>query len=171
MRMETYNKWVGRRFGKLTVISLNEYRNGNYTWHCACDCGKTKLASRTYLLQSKNPSCGCARANPDAYVRTIYTRYVRQAKERSIPWNLSQAEVSEIVKKKCIYCGEYPANVDSKSKRKYNGIDRLDSKKGYEKGNCYACCITCNRAKSDRSLSEFHRWIVQVYEHSIADRS
>lgn len=55
---------VGRRFGKLTVISLYETSKARrhilYSWLCRCDCGNEKVRSTTYLLVSKSvQSCGC----------------------------------------------------------------------------------------------------------------
>ncbi len=51
--------YVGRRFGRLTVIE------DIYAWPektrelCRCDCGETKVASRDSLLCGKVQSCGC----------------------------------------------------------------------------------------------------------------
>lgn len=59
----TLQDLVGKKFGKLTVLSLNE---DNYSakkekiWDCKCDCGNFITVSGDYL-RSKNitPSCGC----------------------------------------------------------------------------------------------------------------
>lgn len=173
MRVRTYKKWVGLKFGKLTVVSLSiEDTKGNHEWNCICDCGNTKITSRTYLLQSPKPSCGCINGkDPEVPFRIVVGRYKRQAKERNIEWNLKTEDAIRFMKQTCIHCGSEPSNVDSRTKQKYNGIDRLDPAKGYEKDNCRACCIKCNRAKSDMTLTEFHEWLVRTYEHSLIDRN
>lgn len=169
MKMKTYKRWVGKKFGLLTIISENDYYDGIRKWYCACDCGKTCVRYHSYLLQSPKPSCGCAQRDPRAGLNAVFHRYRRQAEERSISWNLKKDQVFEIISKSCIYCGEPPSNIECASKRKYNGIDRLDSKKGYERGNVFACCIRCNRAKSDMTLQEFEKWVEQVHQHLLKD--
>jgi hypothetical protein len=49
----------------------------------------------------------------------------------------------------------------------YNGIDRVDSTKGYFNENVVSCCKVCNRAKSNLSLDEFKEWISKVYLKTI----
>ena len=50
---------------------------------------------------------------------------------------------------------------------KYNGIDRVDNKIGYELDNCVSCCIKCNKAKSYFGQDEFLNHIKKIYKHSI----
>ena len=71
----------------------------------------------------------------------------------------------------CFYCGNKP-NQTIKAKGHngdfvYNGIDRIDSSKGYVKGNVVPCCGRCNEAKMAISHKEFLSWVEQVYSHSI----
>jgi hypothetical protein len=37
----------------------------------------------------------------------------------------------------------------------YNGIDRIDNARGYERDNIVPCCKFCNRAKSAMPQKEF----------------
>lgn len=55
---------VGKRFGKLTVISRNyeKGRPGITYWNCQCDCGNTKIVSGANLRRTDGQgtvSCGC----------------------------------------------------------------------------------------------------------------
>ena len=50
---------------------------------------------------------------------------------------------------------------------KINGIDRIDSNKGYSFDNVVACCKYCNGAKNTMTQEEFKEWIKRVYEHYI----
>ena len=54
---------VGKKFGKLTVISLNEERskNGVLYWNCLCDCGNTFVASGSNLKNGNASHCGCSK--------------------------------------------------------------------------------------------------------------
>lgn len=53
---------IGRRFGKLVVLSYSESAKskGYYgSYNCICDCGETIVVSRVDLLRGKMKSCGC----------------------------------------------------------------------------------------------------------------
>lgn len=55
---------VGKRFGHLTVTSLNEKRakNGMLRWNCVCDCGNTVVAQGSNLKSGKAWHCGCQKS-------------------------------------------------------------------------------------------------------------
>lgn len=50
---------------------------------------------------------------------------------------------------------------------KHNGIDRVDSSKGYTLDNCVPCCSKCNYAKHEMSVEEFKEYITNVYQKLI----
>ena len=53
---------TGRRFGKLTVISLVEYKpNSKSKWLCHCDCGNLHIVQHSNLVSEHIRSCGCLR--------------------------------------------------------------------------------------------------------------
>ena len=60
---------------------------------------------------------------------------------------------------KCHYCG--------KEQTKGNGIDRIDSSKGYNKDNILPCCRTCNVMKMAHSYSDFLKHISTIYKNLI----
>lgn len=45
-----------------------------------------------------------------------------------------------------------------------NGIDRVDSDRGYEPDNCVSCCRHCNVMKNGYTRDEFFQQIKGVYE-------
>lgn len=55
-----YQNLTGKRFGRLTVISIAG-RNpmGKITWNCVCDCGGKATATSAQLLARYKKSCGC----------------------------------------------------------------------------------------------------------------
>jgi hypothetical protein len=57
---------VGRRFGRLTVISFAETRAKRAFWLCQCKCGTEKIISGDCLRQSLVKSCGCLRRETTA---------------------------------------------------------------------------------------------------------
>jgi len=54
---------IGKKFGKLTVLSYDCIKDHRTWWNCRCDCGDYTLASRKYLLgkthRGREISCGC----------------------------------------------------------------------------------------------------------------
>lgn len=60
------NKWIGRRFDKLTVVSCDEtIPPKNYVYlNCVCDCGNKININKDVVLtknrNSENISCGCS---------------------------------------------------------------------------------------------------------------
>lgn len=50
----------GRRFGRLTVISLADKQTGGHAkWNCLCDCGNMTIANSGDLKSEQKQSCGC----------------------------------------------------------------------------------------------------------------
>ena len=68
--------------------------------------------------------------------------YKKNAKKRNIDFNLTKEDFYFLTQQKCHYCGDM---------KEYNGIDRIDSNKGYELNNCVPCCEICNKMKLDYS--------------------
>lgn len=118
----------------------------------------------------------------------IYTYYKNKiendnnrpgAKYKTFELNLQ--EYSNLIHSDCYYCGAKPTddNIWNKSgKRKcdtetifINGVDRIDSDKGYTIDNCVPCCPTCNRIKSDLPQDVFYNQIKKIYLKRFNDQS
>lgn len=57
---------TGKKFGKLTVIGLDESRQTRKTyWICQCECGGIKSARSDSLLCGAIKSCGCMKKEQD----------------------------------------------------------------------------------------------------------
>ena len=76
-----------------------------------------------------------------------YNTYKKNAKSRNINFLLSKKDFEEITSQPCYYCGDFSKG--------HNGIDRYDSKKGYEKENCVPCCEMCNKMKLDYNIDDW----------------
>ena len=99
----------------------------------------------------------------------LYSNYVKNAKRRNIPFNLTLDEVKHIIHQPCHYCGAIESDTFSNRDRgyliKHNGMDRVDCVKGYEVGNIVPCCKVCNFAKHTMTQNEFYDWIKRVANH------
>jgi hypothetical protein len=182
MNSDMILKMLNNKFNKLTVLGFShkEARAGHYRsyWKCKCDCGKGVLVEHYHLVDGHTKSCGCIkvykRASGDSGLKYLYKIYRAGAKSRDKKFDLTIEDVKIITSKNCYYCGEEPSgtSIMSKSRNdkfteyrsyKYNGIDRVDSNKGYEKGNVVPCCKWCNIAKSNNTAEEFKEHISKMY--------
>lgn len=51
--------FIGRKFGKLTVVEYAGKKSGMHRWRCQCDCGQESIVGQTLLQSGKTQSCGC----------------------------------------------------------------------------------------------------------------
>ena len=65
---------TGKRYGHLTVLSL-EYKDiqGSH-WRCKCDCG-AEIVTRVSALRSGTISCGCVRSRGEQQVASLLSNY------------------------------------------------------------------------------------------------
>ena len=69
---------VGEKYGKLTVVSLNEEktRNGVLFWNCLCECGNKYIARGSNLKSGKSTHCGCSRKEyPNNFIDLTGRKY------------------------------------------------------------------------------------------------
>jgi len=168
---------TGKRYGILLVIECANHTvgNGNMTWVCKCDCGEVTLASGNSLRTGHTTSCGCQRGSPlphgEGSFNELYGRYKARAENNNRCFELTKEEFSKLTKQECVYCGKLPEQGNSDYRYRngsyiYNGIDRVDSSKGYTLENCVACCGQCNKALN-YSKKDFLEWVERVYSYSI----
>lgn len=85
--------------------------------------------------------------------------------------DLSLNDFSNLIQKNCHYCNAEPSNTFNYKQKhfsftlKYNGLDRINSSKGYIYGNVVSCCKKCNIAKSDLSYLDFLNLIKRIYKN------
>jgi hypothetical protein len=156
-------------------------------WLCKCDCGGEIIVTGHQLRRGYTASCGHCHENGLPLIRkngvvarlppgeSAFNRWVygmkRAAKLRGFEWDLDKDFVRVLSKQPCHYCGVEPMQVfmryDMNGGYIYNGLDRVDSERGYTKDNVVPCCGTCNFCKSTIPVEDFRDWIVRVYSHWI----
>lgn len=59
----TKHKYIGEKFGKLTVIKLHTKRNSQneQQWVCECECGNKHVTASRNLVSGDTISCGCSK--------------------------------------------------------------------------------------------------------------
>ena len=178
---------TGQVFGRLIPIRPTNKRNssGSIMWECECQCKlkKTILASTSNLRKGATRSCGClvkeacsknlhkaqqSRKLPEGHAarNNFLSLYKIGARRKNLEWTLTDERAFILAEQNCYYCGEPPSQVIkpkyANGKYIHNGIDRVDSSKGYIENNCVPCCKTCNWAKRAMTQKDFYDWIARV---------
>jgi len=176
---EDVSKFIGRKFGRLTVVSLLPLTGKGRIWKCTCDCGKEKEARSCSLLNGDIKSCGCLHDDSakkslpsgESGARHLYGNYVCSARKRKIDFKLSYKEFKNLTSKNCVYCGASPNYISKSYNAKnshsfyhYNGIDRTDPSKGYTISNVEPCCKICNTMKWTLSRENFLKHIAKIFK-------
>lgn len=122
-----------------------------------CGHEQIKLYNKTNWL-SHNGCNRCIASFDDPKLNKHKNAYKNNAKNRNLSWELTDEQFFNLVTGKCVYCGQ---------SHKYNGIDRIDSNKGYTIDNCVSCCSWCNTMKLDKSVNEFLEHVKAIYQYNL----
>jgi transposase len=159
---------AGAKFGDWTATgeSRRQGKKKQFYIEVTCVCG-TIYWRELSLLRSRvrqgRPQ-GCMRCRHMKHGEQTIGSYMRAIHRTKCPWmTLNQSEV--LAKQACFYCGAEPQN-QAKCPRTvvenfhgvYQGIDEVVYGAGHTIGNILPCCITCNKAKNNRSLDVFCAW-------------
>lgn len=175
---------IGARLGKLTIIGTGrrQRKAGREVWgyKVKCDCGKLGFRPTSDLIGKKckidRLSCGCIRIGhtskrwtgvgemPGSY----YCAIKAGAKVRSIKFSITKEYIYKLYRrqgKRCAITGE--PIVFTRTRKGWNGasLDRIDSTKGYVKGNVQWVLPSVNIIKMDYSMEEFIRTCKLVVKH------
>lgn len=73
---------TGNHYGRLTVITRAENKNGQAYWKCKCECGNVITTRGTSLRKGITLSCGCL-------LKEISKRTIKEAQKANIQHNMS----------------------------------------------------------------------------------
>lgn len=181
---------TGLRFGRLMPIKISDIRGNKnqIRWECICDCGNNHLVTAESLRSGKSKSCGCYAAESRkskidrelALYKNLYS-HIKTKNKKYVGNIIGFEEFVFLSKQECYYCGEKPSHIinDFRHDRNdlsihikvsdtvvyYNGLDRIDSNKGYSIDNVVPCCRKCNVSKLDRKQEDFYKWVNQIYNN------
>jgi hypothetical protein len=173
-----------KKFGELIALEYVQHttKKGRtyYVWKCLCSCGEYSFSRTSDLRSGSKTKCKkCAdhissqkRILPDdkSIFNRIFRTYKRNAKNRNLTFELNQNDFEKLLKLPCFYCNEDPMSYKGDNNISYgefkrNGIDRIDSKKGYSIDNVITCCKFCNQSKNDMTKEEFVNWIIKTFNN------
>ena len=163
----------------LTVLGRATNKERAIRWVCECDCGSFSRPRGAALRTGVTLSCGCivggnnSLPEGEAAFNNLFNQYLFSARKRNLSFELSKDQLRSLTKEDCYYCGREPSNVFTHARCNgvyiYNGVDRLDSDKGYVNGNVVSCCKECNFAKQTSSVQEFLAMVKRIYEKHIKE--
>lgn len=167
----------GQVFGRLTVLNRDEKdkNKSGYKYLCKCECGNISSVRGDGLKRGSVKSCGCYHAQraSETHIKDdlemLYNRlmssYKSNARRRDLNFDLTKSQFIVLVKQDCYYCGSEPKELQwsiVRSKEHVNGVDRIDSSKGYSLENCRSCCSICNWMKNTMSSEDFLSHIFKI---------
>ena len=141
-------RFIGQRFGRLTVIERAPNRPGNTCaiWRCICDCGNEKLKSSHDLKRAHAPSCGCW--GQERIAASVRTHGQIDSKEYYC-WAAIKQRCHNTKNEMYHYYGDRGIEVCARWRDSFEAfledmgespsgtsIDRIDNNGNYEPGNC-----------------------------------
>lgn len=183
---------TGQKFTRLEVLEFAYMKSHCAYWKCKCDCGNISIVNGVDLRRGDQDgkgtkSCGCLAIEKSGKVHTgnkyaakeymeasknrIFDSYKASAKKRNISFELTFNEFILLTSQNCYYDGTPPSQSNKSGSYYgtyiYNGLDRIDSSRGYTLDNCVPCCKTCNFAKHSMNEQEFYAWINRILENGM----
>jgi len=186
--MSVYFEMKDRKYGMLTVVEVRRekrcYPSGEcyvYYADCLCDCGNSHTAACSAIKHSKTTSCGCRR---DQYQKLsgknssrfngyegitgrLYNTIKHNAIRRGIRLSVNKKFLWELYlqqNKLCALTG-LPISFSHVLKDCTASLDRVDSSKGYLKGNVQWVHKKINTMKHTLSQEEFVKLCVLVAQN------
>lgn len=184
-RLANIEKWkqeVGKVYGAFTILEFIKVENSKAYFKIKCNnCGTEferefkciKSSHKNYCVHCKGNFISPSIQTP---MNRAYDTYRKGAAVRDLKFELTQEQFENLVTQNCFYCGQEPEPHErkwNKTDQEFyrNGIDRVDSSKGYSLENCVPCCERCNRMKSDFSYSEFRERVSKIYNYFVKEGS
>jgi hypothetical protein len=184
--------YIGKKFGKLTVLDRC-YRPSPKSgktkiqalWRCLCECGTEIRVPSSRITLGIIKSCGCSRYRPlgDTELHRVYSSYRTDArKSLKKVFKITFEEFKAIIAQNCTYCNSPPSReIKIRGNKTYglvqdflscfiNGVDRIDSSKGYTSDNIVPCCTLCNMIKWKMTKEEFLCQVTKIYKHACAKK-
>lgn len=171
---------TGRKVGIIVVLGRSNYKHPDYKniyWWVRCKCGKVYELCGAHIRSKNCKSCGCQKRESIRNTRfagygqislTRWNTIRREAKQRNLKFEIDIKYVWKLYEKqnkRCALSGiKIFFNKFTKGRRTAS-LDRIDSSKGYIKGNVWWLHKTVNKLKRDYQLKEFLKWINKIAEH------
>jgi 5-methylcytosine-specific restriction endonuclease McrA len=149
---------VGKRFGRLIVLYESHKNNKHNWWVCVCDCTKQTVVRGDFLRDGRVSSCGCygletlskyrtkhGLSKTKEYLKSMQVRRRESEKSLDSQWSTAMEKSLSEFQPVCILCG-------NSIKMSTDHVKPLSKGYGLKPGNAVRLCLSCNIAKSNKSL-------------------
>lgn len=169
-------KWIKneKHFTKTGKIVYHNY------WEFKCDCGSIKVLRKGRVKpygRTSIKSCGCLRnLNKRKGYKDLsgsqWSTIKKNAEKRNLKFEITEIYIWEIFEKqnrKCALSGK-PIRLDAKNpwyRKTTASLDRIDSSKGYIKGNVHWVHKDVNCMKWGLEMKRFLQLVEQIYFNSV----
>jgi len=184
LKFDIRYKWIGRKFGRWTILERESIRPSN--WRCQCDCGTVAIIALTTLLSEGSRSCGCLSIEKVKERRGCNSpvwkgfglirgyalaRIKANAMTRRIEFNIDSEYLHNLFlgqNGRCALSGiELKLPQCDKDNSATASLDRIDSTKGYVVGNCQWVHKDINRMKWHFQQEHFIELCKQISNYKL----
>lgn len=178
---------TGMKFSSWTIVDENDFKieceTKERSYRVRCDCGTESYVRVSFLTSERSKGCSLCKSkrtvrlhDKDTFVgdipKTILTAICHKAKDRGLKMELTHEDLWKLFCKQmgeCAITGISLSFGESYSDRKGRtaSLDRIDSSKGYVKGNVQWVHKEINRMKGNLSQESFIDLCKAVYEFSL----
>lgn len=168
IKIPNKEQYIGTKLNKLVLLEVFNDKSGHIKARCLCDCGKEKITTFLRWFRGGCKSCGCILSesmmiNDQDYAKTtLFNTYKSSARRKKLEFSLTKEEIFHLANMNCYYCGDNPRQI-KRFRGYYNGIDRVDSSRGYVLDNCVPCCTICNYFKNKFTEEFFLNHVNKIY--------
>lgn len=174
-------RFKGKKKGVYEFLEFDHFEGTRAFIKCKClRCGQIIIVRDDRMTKSADPK-SCCYCYPSLSGETTKQRYyklrgktgeeyehdkelrakissIKQgARDREFEYKLTDDYAKKLLDENCYYCNTESAN----------GIDRVDSLKGYTVENCVPCCKYCNLMKNNLSLDLFLTKVQKIFYNCI----
>lgn len=159
---------VNQRFGRLVVSKFHSKRQRASYWECLCDCGTTVIVRSGELRRGKSKSCGCYRRDLRIANNTTHGKYhtpehllwraaKMRAKKKGLSFDIESQDIK--IPENCPLLGIKLQQSKDRLAPNSPSLDRLDTSRGYVRGNVWVISHAANRMKGDATLDELKLFV------------
>lgn len=174
------DEYIGTKINGIEILDLYKGVSNQTYGKLKCSCGKIFNASISNIVNKTTSSCGCLNRRNKKEDRHLviwkrkYNKLRATHNERFDEKLITLEEFIKLSGSNCHYCGAKPSVIakDINERRRgklhsdctvlSNGLDRIDSSKGYIDNNINPSCKTCNHAKNSLPIKDFYSWIKNI---------